>query len=130
MKVNNSSIVLEQPFDTVLSNAREAIFNHGFLLLHEINPQAILATQQIITGPIRQLLFFHPVYMKQLLDHDPTAVIEVPLKLVLRATDRGDTMLTYHHPALQLQGYAGLEALGKVLQAKMEAIVEQLQQTA
>lgn len=130
MKANNNSIVLEQPFDRVLSNAREAILNHGFLLLHEINPPAILATQQIITGPIRQLLFFHPVFMKQLLDQDPTAVIEVPLKLVLRATDAGDTQLTYHQPALQLQGYAGLEALGTVLQAKMEAVVEQLQQTA
>ncbi|HEY9261620.1 DUF302 domain-containing protein [Chitinophaga sp.] len=130
MKANNNSILLEQPFDTVLSNAREAILHHDFLLLHEINPQAILATRQIITGKIRQLLFFHPVYMKQLLEHDPTAIIEAPLKLVLRATDTGATMLSYHHPARQLQGYTGLEILGKELQAKMEAIVEQLQRSA
>lgn len=126
MRTDNITLLIEQPFDTVLSNAREAIANNGFLLLHEINPQAILATQQIVIGKVRQLLFFHPVYMKQLLDLDPSAVIEVPLKLVLRATDTGATMLSYHLPEQHFQGYSGLEALGKELQVKIKEIVAQL----
>ncbi|MBO9732563.1 MAG: DUF302 domain-containing protein [Chitinophaga sp.] len=128
MKTDNITLLLEQPFEAALSQARTAIAENGFLLLHEINPQAILASQQIEIGPVRQLLFFHPVYMKQLLDRDPTAVIEVPLKLVLRATDKGTT-LSYFNPVAHFEGYEGLDALGKELHLKVELIVAQLRKT-
>lgn len=128
MKTDNITVLLDRPFETALSQARTAITDNGFLLLHEINPQAILASQQIEIGPVRQLLFFHPVYMKQLLDQDPTAVIEVPLKLVLRATDKGTT-LSYFHPTTHFQGYEGLDTLGKELHVKVELIVAQLRKT-
>jgi uncharacterized protein (DUF302 family) len=128
MKTDKVTLVIPADFDTLLLAAREAIFNSGFLLLHEINPQAILGSQGIVTGKIRQLLFFHPAYMKQLLDSAPAAVIEVPLKLVLQEVADGETMLSYFDPALHLQGYAGLEALQEVLQVKVSNLVAVLNQ--
>jgi uncharacterized protein (DUF302 family) len=126
MKTNNITLVIPADFDTLLQAAREAILNNGFLLLHEINPQAILGSQGIVTGKIRQLLFFHPAYMKQLLDTAPAAVIEVPLKLVLQEVADRETMLSYFDPALHLQGYAGLEDLQEVLQVKVSTIIAAL----
>jgi uncharacterized protein (DUF302 family) len=128
MKTDKITVIIPADFDTLLQAAREAIFNSGFLLLHEINPQAILGSQGIVTGKIRQLLFFHPAYMKQLLDTAPAAVIEVPLKLVLQEMNDEETMLSYFNPALHLQGYAGLESLQEVLQVKVSNIVAALSQ--
>jgi len=126
MKTDKISILINQPFEQVLSNARAAIAKSDLLLLHEINPQAILAAHQITTGKIRQLLFFHPVYMKQLLDNDPSAVIEVPLKLVLRETETGDTMVSYYDPAMHLEGYNGLAPLVETLTGKMKEVIASL----
>lgn len=126
MKTDKINTVIDQPFEQVLTAARKAIINNGFLLLHEINPQAILASHQIVIGPIRQLLFFHPAYMQQLLQTDPDAVIEVPLKLVLREVDGHTTAVTYSNPVLQLQDYSGLEALGSELSQRVTALLEEL----
>ncbi|TWF40545.1 uncharacterized protein (DUF302 family) [Chitinophaga polysaccharea] len=126
MKTDKINIVIDQPFEQVLTAARKAIVNNGFLLLHEINPQVILASHQIVIGPIRQLLFFHPVYMHQLLQADPAAVIEVPLKLVLREVADHTTAVTYSDPLQQLQGYSGLETLGSELSQRVTALLEEL----
>ncbi|NLU92503.1 DUF302 domain-containing protein [Chitinophaga sp. Ak27] len=126
MKTDKINTIIDQPFEQVLTAARKAIVNNGFLLLQEINPQAILASHQIVIGPIRQLLFFHPAYMQQLLQADPDAVIEVPLKLVLREVDGHTTAVTYSDPVLQLQDYSGLEALGSELSQRVTALLKEL----
>lgn len=126
MKTDKINTVIDQPFEQVLTAARKAIVNNGFLLLQEINPQAVLASHQIIIGPIRQLLFFHPAYMQQILQADPDAVIEAPLKLVLREVNDHTTAVTYSNPVLQLQGYSGLETLGSELSQRVTALLEEL----
>lgn len=126
MKTNNITVTVDKPFNGLLLNAREAITSNGFLLLHEINPQAILASHGIATGRIRQLLFFHPVYMQLLLENDPDAVIEVPLKLVLREISDTTTAVSYFNPALHLQGYRGLDTLRNQLQTAIENVLAHL----
>jgi uncharacterized protein (DUF302 family) len=126
MKTNNITVTAGIPFNVLLQNAREAIAGNGFLLLHEINPQAILASHGIATGPVRQLLFFHPVYMQSLLENDPDAVIEAPLKLVLREINETTTAVSYFDPALHLQGYRGLDSLRTRLQTAMENVLAHL----
>lgn len=126
MKTNNITVTVDKPFDRLLLNAREAITSNGFLLLHEINPQAILASHGITTGRIRQLLFFHPVYMQSLLENDPDAVIEVPLKLVLREISDTATAISYFNPEQHLQGYLGLDTLHARLQTAMENVLAHL----
>ncbi|MGF6849230.1 uncharacterized protein (DUF302 family) [Chitinophaga sp. W3I9] len=126
MKTNNITVTVHKPFNGLLLSAREAITSSGFLLLHEINPQAILASHGITTAPIRQLLFFHPVYMQSLLQNAPEAVIEAPLKLVLRETGENTTAVSYFDPALHLQGYRGLAPLRTRLQTAMEKVLAHL----
>ncbi|NLR57351.1 DUF302 domain-containing protein [Chitinophaga polysaccharea] len=126
MKTDKINTIIDEPFEQVLTAARKAIVNNGFLLLQEINPQAILASHQIVIGPIRQLLFFHPAYMQQLLQADPDAVIEVPLKLVLREVDGHTTAATYSDPVRQLQDYSGLEALGSELSQRVTTLLKEL----
>ncbi|MET3879182.1 DUF302 domain-containing protein [Chitinophaga sp. OAE865] len=126
MKNDHITVTVNQPFSRLLTEAREAITGNGFLLLHEINPQQILAGHGITTEPLRQLLFFHPVYMQSLLGNDPEAVIEAPLKLVLREIDATSTAVTCLNPELYLQGYHGMDALRAQLQTAMKNVLEHI----
>ncbi len=104
MKTNTLSITIPVPFDEALEKAQKAVIAHGFLLLHEINPQQILAQHSISVQKIRQLLFFHPDYMKQIIIHDPAAIIEAPLKIVLIETNSA-AMLYYFDVKSHFEGY-------------------------
>lgn len=113
-------------FDALLARAVDIITENGFLLIGEIDPQAILMKHGIETGKVRQLLFFHPVYMQQILAKEPAAVIEAPLKLVLRELACGGTAVSYFDPVAHFAGYDLLEDLANELRHKQESILAQL----
>ena len=72
--------VTTRSFDEVLERLRQAIVAADLMVLHEIDPQAILARKGYGIGRARQLLFFHPRLMARLLAADPSALLEAPLK--------------------------------------------------
>jgi len=96
-------------FEATVARLRTAIAETDLFVLHEIDPQAILARSGFSIREARQLLFFHPRYMVRLLALDPSAIVEVPLKLVvLRMPDGSVTVrhtrveaLVARHPALE-----------------------------
>ena len=126
MKAAVDEIIVNKPFDRVLEEARNKIITTGFLLIHEIDTQQILKMQAINILPLRQLLFFHPQYMKKILENDPLAVAEVPLKLVLREIDAAKTSVTYVNPLVNLQDYKLDDSLAKELLKIVKAILNDL----
>src|SRR5689334_25448664 len=113
----------KKSFEDVLSNVRANIVSNGFLLLHEINTQQIMETNGYKIPPLRQLLFFHPIYMKQILDADPLSVIEVPLKVLVREIDSEKVSVSYTNPMTNFTGYSLNNTLAEELLEKIRAIV-------
>jgi len=111
MKADTICKVVSIDFDEVLSVVKETILNDGFLIIHEINPQQILASYQIETLRIRQVLFFHPKFMKEIIQHNPSAIIEAPLKYVISEIDNERTMITSFNLDTHFKGYHNLEPL-------------------
>ena len=70
-------------FGDTLARLQQALSAHDLWLIHEIDPQMLLARGGYDIAPARQLLFFHPRYAARLLVTDPAAVPEIPLKLVV-----------------------------------------------
>jgi uncharacterized protein (DUF302 family) len=126
MLQDNITRLIKVPFDRLLPKAVSAITEHGFLIIHQIDPQAILARHGMEVERIRQLLFFHPVYMRQILFLSPDAVIEAPLKLVLREAGEGCTSISYFDIVAHFSGYPLPEHFGKELAEKQTAILAQL----
>lgn len=126
MKPAVEEIIINKAFEYVLEEAKNKILAIGFLLINEIDTQRILKTQAINISPLRQLLFFHPQYMKRILENDPLAVAEVPLKLVLREIDATKTSVTYINPLVNLQDYKLDDSLAEELLQIIESILNQL----
>tara|TARA_R110002051_G_C8544609_1_gene471716 strand:+ start:270 stop:647 length:378 start_codon:yes stop_codon:yes gene_type:complete len=84
---------------------KERIKQNGFLLLHEINTQNVVAKQGIIIPKLIQLLFFEPKYVGQIMGNDPLAINDIPLKFVIRSLGNGHTEVSFQDPVGNLRDY-------------------------
>ena len=120
MKAHVIHQTLPLPFGQLFGALKKRIVDHGFLLLHEIDTQAIVEKHGVRIPPLRQLLFFHPKYIAEIMANDPLAINDIPLKLVLHQLDAQTTQLSFKNPVDSLRDY-GLkpdmaeELLGRVL---------------
>lgn len=120
---HNREALSSYDFDETITRLKQSFEAENLLLIHEINTQQILKMAGIDIKGLRQLLFFHPRYMKLLLETNPAAIIEAPLKMVVMEDDKQRVILRYPHPDDSFGTYEGLEALGKELSALLERIV-------
>jgi uncharacterized protein (DUF302 family) len=110
-------------FADTLARLQQALAAHDLWLIHEIDPQMLLARGGYDIAPARQLLFFHPRYAARLLAVDPAAVPEIPLKLVVLQMPDGSVTVRHPDVAAQFARYPGLAALGEELAALVRSLV-------
>jgi uncharacterized protein (DUF302 family) len=118
------------PFEAALARVRQAIEAAGLWVLHEIDPQAVLQRGGYEIGPARQILFFHPDLMVRLLQANPAALLEAPLKLAVLRQPDGHTMIRWHDPAAAFGRYGNpiLTEMGQNLASRCGQIVAAIQE--
>jgi uncharacterized protein (DUF302 family) len=104
-------------FGETLASLKAAIAAEGLWLLHEIDPQMLLGRGGFGISPARQLLFFHPRYLVRLLEADPSALIEAPLKVAVLELPDGTVWVRQLEVAQAFARYQGLAGLGEELAA-------------
>ncbi|MCK0159594.1 DUF302 domain-containing protein [Allomuricauda sp. F6463D] len=124
MKTNVNHQTLQQPFGQVYNTLKKRIVAHGFLLLHEIDTQAIVAKQGVAIPQLRQLLFFEPKYIAQIMENDPLAINDIPLKLVLQEIDAQTTQLSFKNPVGSLRDYGLDPEMAEELLGRIFNIIE------
>ena len=112
------------PLGTAVAKLRAVIETEDLWVLHEIDPQAIVKRAGYEIRRARQILFFHPRLIAQLLSADPGALLEAPLKFALIELPDGRTLVRWRDPAAALAGYGPL-ALAE-LGAELAAVCEQI----
>jgi uncharacterized protein (DUF302 family) len=100
----------------------------NLMVVHEVNPQQMLRMVGMRTGGMRQIMFFHPRYMKQILESNPNGTIEAPLKLVVMEAQDGRVMIRYIDPTYLFGRYEGLEDTGRELKGVVEKITASVRQ--
>ena len=111
------------PFEDTLVRLKVAIQAEGLLLLHEIDTQMILGRGGYAIPSTRQLFFFHPRYMVRLLEADPSAVMEAPLRLLVMELPDASVVVRCPDPGVALAPYAGLADLGSELSLLLQRIL-------
>ena len=114
-------------FDETVDMLKSAIEEQNLMVIHEINPQQMLRMVGVRTGGMRQILFFHPRYMRQILETDRSAGIEPPLKVLAMEGPDGSVMVRYVDPEYQFGRYTGLDEIAVELKGIVEAIVAVVQ---
>lgn len=104
-------------FERTLDVLREGIAAKDMWVVHEINPQMLLEKGGYGIHPARQLLYFHPRYVEQILTTDPTALVEIPLKLVVLQDADGEVTVRFNSVHSLLGRYEGLTGMANELTA-------------
>lgn len=119
-------VTTDLPFEDVLQRVRTAIEDSGLWPLHEINPQELLIRGGFRIRPARQFLFFHPRFMARILNNDPSALLEAPLKIAVVESPTGRVMLRWYDPVTAFERYGNgeLTDLGGELGQICRSIVE------
>jgi uncharacterized protein (DUF302 family) len=117
--------VATAPFTEVVWRLREAIEAADFWILQEIDPQMLLKRGGYLIAPVRQILFFQPRFMARILEADPAAAVEAPLKIAILELPGGTVQVRWINPAAAFARYGStvLADLGQELSAACEQIV-------
>ena len=115
-------------FERVIALLRQGIDDAGLWVLHEIDPQAVLKRGGHVIGASRQILFFHPDLMIRLLEADPSALLEAPLKFAVLDGPDGTVSIRWFDPAVAFGRYrnASLDRLAADLAGICERIARKL----
>lgn len=118
-------------FDGALEVVRAVLAERDIWIIHEIDPQMLLARGGYQIERTRQILFFHPRYMARLLGADPSALLEAPLKIVILES-AGAVTLRWLLPETLFEKYENdqLTQLGRELAAVYAAITAELERHA
>ncbi len=92
-------------FEGTLIRLKQAIAAEDLWLIQEINPQALLERGGYAILPARQLFFFHPRYLVRLLAADPSALVEIPLKLLVVQMPDGSVTVRHNDVETLLNRY-------------------------
>ncbi len=110
-------------FDETVNRLKQSIEGENLMVVHEVNPQQMLRMVGVRVGGMRQILFFHPRYMKQIIEANRNGSIEPPLKILVMEMPNGRVMVRYEQPEHQLNPYEGLESIAEELQGVVERVV-------
>ena len=105
---------IRAPFDKVATKLKRQITAHKLVIVKEVPYQQMVAMVGLKTSATRGFEIFHPRYGKVLFQKDTDALIDVPLRIVLRE-EGGKVILRYRKPSSTFAPYPRLSGLGKEL---------------
>ena len=114
-------------FDDTVDILKGAIEGENLMVIHEINAQRMLRMVDVQVGGMKQLLFFHPRYMKRILDANRNGTIVPPLKVAVMEMPNGKVMVRYPRPSHLIGPYEGLSEIAQELEEVVEKIVANVQ---
>jgi uncharacterized protein (DUF302 family) len=117
-----------QDFNTTLSTLRSAIEGENLMVIKEVDPQQMLRMVGVRVGGMRQILFFHPRFMKSIIESNRNGGIEPPLKILVMEGPNGMVMVRYEDPLHQFAPYDGLDDVAAELSELVAGIVSSVTQ--
>lgn len=110
-------------FPQTVEQLKEAVKAEGFVIVNITDYQAMLATRGVKIKASQIIWVFPFPFGKLIFERNARASIEASLRIAVRETEDGRTIVSYFKPSSIFSRYQGLEELGKKLDTTMEAMV-------
>lgn len=109
-------------FASTLTKLKKALTASKLVIVKEVPYSQMLGMVGVKSEKAVGLEIFHPRYGKVIYKNDKDAMLEVPLRILVR-DQGGEVMIRYRKPSAVFSGYSGLSGLGAELDALFERIV-------
>ncbi len=113
------------PFGKVVTSLKRAIASRKLVIVKQVPFQKMVAMVGVKTGKTIGFEIFHPRYGKVIFAKDTNALIDVPLRIVVRESG-GKVVLRYRKPSATFAPYPSLAGLGKDLDRVFADIVDRV----
>ena len=123
-----TTVQSSRSFDATVDVLSQAVEGENLMLVHEINAQQMLRMVGMRTGGMKQILYFHPRFMQQIIETNRNGGIVPPLKILVMERPDGGVMVRYHDPVALFSSYQGLGAVAQELKGITERIVATVQE--
>ncbi len=101
-------------YDKVVTAIKKAITSNKLVIVKQVPYTKMLKKAGVEADKTVGFEIFHPRYGKVIHANDKSAIVEAPMRILVRQTG-GKVMVHYRKPSARLAGYSGLSALGKEL---------------
>lgn len=109
-------------FDATVSTLTQSIEQHNLMVIHVVDGQKMLRMAGKQVKGMKQIFYFHPTFMKRVMEANPMATIQIPLKIIVMEKPDGQVVLRYFKPSTLLGQYKGEETIA----AELDAIVSEI----
>lgn len=116
---------VKAPFAKVVTRLKKAIASRKLVIVKQVPFQKMVAMVGVKTGKTMGFEIFHPRYGKVIFAKDTNALIDVPLRIVVRESG-GKVILRYRKPSATFAPYSSLSGLGKDLDRVFADIVDRV----
>lgn len=103
-----------------------AIEEQNLMVISDIDAQKMLRMAGKEVKGMRQIFYFHPKYMRQVMEANPAATIQIPLKFIVMERPDSKVMVRYFMPSTVLNQYSGEEAIAKELDGLVDKIIAEI----
>lgn len=127
MKLKQPNIVKSKnSFEATVNKFKETVVKEGFFVLLEADHQKMLSmVGKDIKGSI-SIHFAKPQMGAMLLEAEPKAAVEMPMRVAIRELDNGDVVVIYYSPSYLFSHYENekLKMMGENMDKMIAAFVE------
>jgi uncharacterized protein (DUF302 family) len=124
--VDGSKIVMSKhSFSETVDRVKGAIENQNLMVIAELDGQKNMRLAGKKTKGMKQLFFLNPFYMRKVAEANKMAGIQIPLKLIIKETDKG-VIIRYFLPSTILKPYTGTENVANELDSLVANIITEV----
>ena len=109
-------------YEQIVTGLKKAITANKLVIVKEVPFTHMLAMVGVKAEKIKSFEIFHPRFGKVIHANDKNALLEVPLRILVREKG-GKTIIQYRKPSAAFAGYSGLSGLGGDLDKVFAKIV-------
>jgi uncharacterized protein (DUF302 family) len=113
-------------FSESMDLLKGAIEEQNLMVIHIVDAQKMLRMAGKQVKGMSQVFYFHPKYMKRVMEANSAATIQIPLKFIVMEKPDGKVVIRYFEPSELLNKYQGEEAISAELDSLVEKIVSEL----
>ncbi|WP_181969771.1 DUF302 domain-containing protein [Paraburkholderia sp. DHOC27] len=112
-------------FEATLSRLKQALTSRGMTIFADIDQAAAAVAASTSLRPTRLLLFGNPKGGTPVMEANPHAALELPLKLVVWQAPEGAVQVDYLEPAAMLVEHYGIDAAFTGVFAQVPSLLAQ-----
>jgi uncharacterized protein (DUF302 family) len=95
------SVTVHEPFELAVKKTREALIDHGFEIVSEIDMAAMITEKLgVAHDPYLILAASNPGFARRAIDHDPAFGVLFPANVVIRAEGDHSVVVDFLDPAV------------------------------